>query len=309
MHSFSASHAAHFVFEHSPDSKKSRHASFSSVQGGLSRLAVGDAVMLKSSKIDEKPDVLSDVFGDVGFSVLPSLDVLDGEGAGLAVTELNTSDAVSDGERLDNVLNDSSIEASIVGSRLPLSTGRRVWLSSIDGSIEISLLAVSASVGSSVGASVGSSVGFVSFDSARSAYEKNIIPGSTSCTLPSSIALDMADEYALSSCDAYSLVKSLDELTMGIFIITFTHKSDVCAPTRHSTSITSTEIGSRIAMISSSDCCSVLPSRISPNNRGSSISSVSVKSSSNVSAVTPSPFPFGTKNRNVVSTTTLFWGT
>ena len=86
----------------------------------------------------------------------------------------------------------SSIEL-IVGSRLPLNTGRGDWLSCADGSIEISLFVT------------GASVGTFPFELATfSTYETSTTSEPSSCTTPSSIAFVIAEEYAVSRLEAYS---------------------------------------------------------------------------------------------------------
>lgn len=80
----------------------------------------------------------------------------------------------------------------------------------------------------SAGVAVGSSV------AAGSMYGINTKSGLTSFTLPSSSACIKAVVYASSSSATYCGARSLGKFIIGTSIVTFTHISDVCPPTRHS---------------------------------------------------------------------------
>mmetsp|Transcript_18677 Transcript_18677/g.38476 ORF Transcript_18677/g.38476 Transcript_18677/m.38476 type:complete len:349 (+) Transcript_18677:684-1730(+) len=211
--------------------------------------------------------------------------------------------------------------ALIVGSILPRNWVGD-WLPSIDGATEEELLPTGTSVGASVGASVGCAVGMSTFEFSTdvSTYETSPTSDPRSKKIPLSTAPVMAVEYAVSKSEANSSVKSLEEFTMGTFVVTCTHKKDSGLPVGQSTSKTSTEIESPMVISSLFDGKSfrrrfrVRDANISSNrrvsiNKGGSITAMaSVNCSSSASGVTPLVFPSGTKARKDVSTTSLFGG-
>jgi len=215
LHSSSAFHAAHFVSEHSPDSKTSKHSSFLSLQNTLSGLTVGNVSMLGEAV----------GLGAEGFDVIVSFGVSVGEDAELVAAEgfnVLVSFGASVGEGIGSV-------GSIVGGKVSFLGG--------DVGTTVSL-----NVGDCVSPSplsIGASVGSPSFDPIRSSYGKIITFGSTSRP-PSSIALVMADEYALSSCEAYSRVKIFDEIKIDTFVVISTHKVDAGSPMGQSVIIKTT---------------------------------------------------------------------
>ena len=96
MHSSSDAQKEHFVLEHSPDSKKSRHPSFASKQGKVPGLVAGGGNVSGSfSVLDQDGDgvfeialssnVFSTVLDEVGIDVLSRSNVFDGEGIGLGL--------------------------------------------------------------------------------------------------------------------------------------------------------------------------------------------------------------------------------
>ena len=111
-HSFSDAQNSHFVLEHSPDSEVSWHASFSSIQ----KIVSGKNVA-KSSEV-ELPSPVSE---NVGLRVLLSSNISSNI---LSVWLLDISNAVGGNESNSDglIVNDGDI----VGSMLPLSTGRFV---------------------------------------------------------------------------------------------------------------------------------------------------------------------------------------
>mmetsp|Transcript_12114 Transcript_12114/g.28738 ORF Transcript_12114/g.28738 Transcript_12114/m.28738 type:complete len:316 (+) Transcript_12114:758-1705(+) len=295
-HSSVDCHCSHFVIKHSPDSRDSKHSSLSSLQARLSGLAVGDVVSFRSCMVGE-----TDALGMEGLDVIFSEGTSDGEDVAVAATSESGSDElVVLNKELEDV---PDSEATSVA----LSVGEKVSFCIVGRNVGALVLPIGASVGSTSCASVLSS------------YATMITSGSISCTPPSSIAFVMADEYAVFNCETYSWENILEEISMGMFVVTFTHKLDSGSPTGQSTSTTSTPIGFEITMLSLSDFCRVLRYlrvlvamaslwRTSVKTCGKSISNVFDRSSSSAFAVTPLIFPFGTEAKNDVSTTTFFGG-
>jgi len=139
---------------------------------------------------------------------------MDGEGM-----ELGCDD---DDEELSIVSNGVGLE--VVGLKVEVGTDEIVLVGAVVGII----------VGILLGAELPLKVGRRVGDGVWTIYGINLKSGSTRCILPSSIASLNDDAYAVFSSAASSGVKLPDKLTKGTFTDTFTHKSDVGAPSGQS---------------------------------------------------------------------------